>query len=102
MISLYSLFILGLPCLKLLTNYGTSEVRLLYLFYCRILYDKRFSAFHYPVSDEDAPNYRSIIQNPMDVATLLQRVDSGQYITCSAFQQDFDLIVTNAKVCLSI
>ncbi|XP_062107799.1 ATPase family AAA domain-containing protein At1g05910 isoform X2 [Humulus lupulus] len=64
----------------------------------RILYDKRFCAFHYPVSDEDAPNYRSIIQNPMDMATLLQRVDSGQYITCSAFLQDFDLIVFNAKV----
>ncbi|KAF9663237.1 hypothetical protein SADUNF_Sadunf17G0017500 [Salix dunnii] len=64
----------------------------------RILYDKRFSAFHYPVTDEDAPNYRSIIQNPMDMATMLQRVDSGQYITCSGFLQDIDLIVTNAKV----
>ncbi|EXB68718.1 ATPase family AAA domain-containing protein [Morus notabilis] len=51
----------------------------------RILYDKRFTVFHYPVSDEDAPNYRTIIQNPMDIATLLQRVDSGQYITSSAF-----------------
>lgn len=70
-----------------------------YSFMCRILYDKRFSAFHYPVSDEDAPNYRSIIQNPMDVATLLQRVDSGQYFTCSSFLQDVDLIVSNAKVC---
>ncbi|KAK3444067.1 hypothetical protein EUGRSUZ_A00274 [Eucalyptus grandis] len=68
----------------------------------RILYDKRFSVFHYPVTDEDAPNYRSIIQNPMDVSTLLQRVDSGQYITCLAFLQDMDLIVTNAKVCLLI
>lgn len=66
---------------------------------CRVLYDKRFSAFHYPVLDEDAPNYRSIIQNPMDVATLLQHVDSGLYITCSAFLQDVDLIVSNAKVC---
>ncbi|KAF3455401.1 hypothetical protein FNV43_RR00025 [Rhamnella rubrinervis] len=64
----------------------------------RILYDKRFSVFHYPVSDEDAPNYRSIIQNPMDMATLLHHVDSGQYITCSAFLQDVDLIVSNAKV----
>lgn len=63
----------------------------------RILYDKRFSAFHYPVTDEDAPNYRSIIQNPMDVATLLQRVDSGHYITCPAFLQDVDLILSNAK-----
>ncbi|XWS35245.1 hypothetical protein CRYUN_Cryun21dG0109400 [Craigia yunnanensis] len=63
----------------------------------RILYDKRFSAFHYPVTDEDAPNYRTIIQNPMDIATLLQRVDSGQYLTCSSFLQDVDLVVTNAK-----
>lgn len=65
---------------------------------CRILYDKRFSAFHFPVTDEDAPNYRSIIQNPMDTATLLQRVDAGQYLTCSPFLQDVDLIVRNAKV----
>lgn len=63
----------------------------------RILYDKRFSAFHYPVTDEDAPNYRNIIQYPMDVATLLQRVDSGQYITSSAFLQDVGLILSNAK-----
>ena len=42
---------------------------------------------------------RSIIQNPMDMATMLQRVDSGQYFTCSGFLQDIDLIVTNAKVC---
>ncbi|KAJ0244975.1 ATPase family AAA domain-containing protein [Hirschfeldia incana] len=63
----------------------------------RILYDKRFSAFHFPVTDEDAPNYRTIIQNPMDTATLLQRVDAGQYLTCSPFLQDVDLIVRNAK-----
>ncbi|XP_075484037.1 ATPase family AAA domain-containing protein At1g05910-like [Primulina tabacum] len=63
----------------------------------RILYDKRFSVFRYPVMDEDAPNYRAIIQNPMDMATLLQRVDSGKYITCKAFLEDFDLILTNAK-----
>ncbi|XP_068474069.1 ATPase family AAA domain-containing protein At1g05910 isoform X1 [Phaseolus vulgaris] len=63
----------------------------------RILYDKRFNAFHCPVSDEDAPNYRSIIQNPMDMATILQHVDNGQYITCAAFMQDINLIVSNAK-----
>ncbi|CAK8575827.1 unnamed protein product [Lathyrus sativus] len=63
----------------------------------RILYDKRFNAFHFPVSDEDAPNYRSIIQNPMDIATILQHVDNGNYITCAAFLQDIDLIVSNAK-----
>ncbi|KAL6970768.1 hypothetical protein U1Q18_030456 [Sarracenia purpurea var. burkii] len=64
----------------------------------RILYDKRFGAFHYPVLDEDAPNYRTIIQNPMDMATLLQRVDNGKYITCKAFLEDFDFILNNAKI----
>ncbi|KAI4370401.1 hypothetical protein MLD38_018756 [Melastoma candidum] len=62
----------------------------------RILYDKRFSAFHYPVKDEDAPNYRIIVNNPMDMATMLQRVDHGHYVTCSTFLQDIDLIVSNA------
>uniref|UniRef100_A0A804L5P2 Bromo domain-containing protein n=1 Tax=Musa acuminata subsp. malaccensis TaxID=214687 RepID=A0A804L5P2_MUSAM len=63
----------------------------------RILYDKRFSVFHYPVLDEDVPDYRSIVHNPMDMATLLQHVDCGQYLTCAAFLQDIDLIVANAK-----
>ncbi|XP_068647706.1 ATPase family AAA domain-containing protein At1g05910-like [Aristolochia californica] len=63
----------------------------------RILYDKRFTVFHYPVSDEDVPNYHSIVQNPMDMATVLQQVDSGHYLTISAFLQDIDLIVANAK-----
>lgn len=57
--------------------------------------------FHYPVLDEDAPDYRSIIHNPMDVATLLQHVDCGQYLTLAAFLRDIDLIVANAKVSTS-
>uniref|UniRef100_A0A1D1Z3E2 ATPase family AAA domain-containing protein At1g05910 n=1 Tax=Anthurium amnicola TaxID=1678845 RepID=A0A1D1Z3E2_9ARAE len=63
----------------------------------RILYDKRFSVFHYPVTDEDAPNYRSIIQTPMDIATILQRVDCGHYVTRASFLRDVDLIQANAK-----
>nr|ASZ84551.1 putative BRAT1 [Cupressus gigantea] len=63
----------------------------------RLLYEKRFSVFHYPVMDEDAPDYYSIVQNPMDITTLLQRVDNGRYLTCSAFLQDVELIPANAK-----
>uniref|UniRef100_A0ACD5XZU7 Uncharacterized protein n=1 Tax=Avena sativa TaxID=4498 RepID=A0ACD5XZU7_AVESA len=63
----------------------------------RILYNKRFSAFHFPVSEEEVPDYRAIIHNPMDMATVLQRVDSGQYFTRAAFMKDIDLIVSNAK-----
>ncbi|KAL6536914.1 hypothetical protein OROHE_012498 [Orobanche hederae] len=33
----------------------------------------------------------------MDIATLLQHVDSGKYITCKSFLEDFDLILTDAK-----
>ncbi|XP_071687101.1 ATPase family AAA domain-containing protein At1g05910-like [Rutidosis leptorrhynchoides] len=64
----------------------------------RVLYDKRFSAFHYPVLDEDAPNYHAVIQSPMDMSTLLQRVDSGKYITCKVYLEDFDLILANTKI----
>ncbi|CAM0952416.1 unnamed protein product [Alopecurus aequalis] len=63
----------------------------------RILYNKRFSAFHFPVSEEEVPDYRAIIQNPMDMAAVLQRVDSGHYFTQAAFIKDIDLIVSNAK-----
>lgn len=63
----------------------------------RILYNKRFNVFHFPVSEEEVPDYRSIIHKPMDMATVLQRVDSGQYLTRAAFMKDIDLIVSNAK-----
>ncbi|XP_042032090.1 ATPase family AAA domain-containing protein At1g05910-like [Salvia splendens] len=79
-------------------GHGLRRLRMCLRDVCnRVLYDKRFSAFHYPVTDEDAPNYHAIIQNPMDIATLLQRVDSGKYITCKSFVEDFDLILANAK-----
>ena len=54
--------------------------------------------FHFPVSEEEVPDYRSVIHKPMDMATVLQRVDSGQYLTRAAFMNDIDLIVSNAKV----
>ncbi|XP_062193339.1 ATPase family AAA domain-containing protein At1g05910-like isoform X1 [Phragmites australis] len=63
----------------------------------RILYNKRFNVFHFPVSEEEVPDYRSVVHNPMDMATVLQRVDSGQYLTRATFMKDVDLIVSNAK-----
>ncbi|KAJ4779666.1 ATPase family AAA domain-containing protein [Rhynchospora pubera] len=63
----------------------------------RILYDKKFSMFHYPVAEEEAPDYRLVIPNPMDMATVLQRVDSGHYLTRCSFMKDIELIASNAK-----
>lgn len=51
--------------------------------------------------DDEAPDYRNVVHNPMDVATLLQRVDSGQYLTKKAFLADVDLIPANAQVGVS-
>lgn len=48
--------------------------------------------------DDEAPDYRNVVHNPMDVATLLQRVDSGHYLTRSTFLKDVDLIPANAQV----
>ncbi|GLJ11477.1 hypothetical protein SUGI_0168470 [Cryptomeria japonica] len=48
--------------------------------------------------DEDAPDYYAIVQNPMDITTLLQRVDNRHYLTCSVFLQDVELIPANAKI----
>ena len=50
--------------------------------------------------DKDDDDEQLIIENPMDMATLLQRVDSKIYVTLDAFLKDFDLILSNAKVCL--
>lgn len=68
----------------------------------RLLREKSFNVFHYPVTEEEAPDYHTIIQTPMDVSTLLQRTDNGQYLTRSAFMQDLELIPFNAKVGLEI
>ena len=33
--------------------------------------------FKRPVTDKEAPDYKNIIKNPMDLSTLRKRVDSG-------------------------
>lgn len=65
----------------------------------RILDDKHFSAFHYSSLYEDDPDCRKLVHNPVDMATLLQCVDCGKYITCQSFLKDFDIILTNIKKC---
>ncbi|KAM7506397.1 hypothetical protein LguiA_016850 [Lonicera macranthoides] len=64
----------------------------------RILKRRCFSDFHFLVMDKDDDDERPTIENPMDMATLLQRVDNQIYITLDAFLKDFDLILSNAKV----
>ena len=62
-----------------------------------LLYKKQWSDFHAPVSEEEAPGYGKTVRDPMDLSTLLWRVDSGWYLTVDAFLRDTRLIVTAAK-----
>ena len=63
----------------------------------RLLYRDQWSEFHVPVAEEEAPGYAKAVKEPMDLSTLLWRVDSGWYLTVEAFLRDVRLIVAAAK-----
>ena len=51
--------------------------------------------FAEPVDEEYAPNYYRIIINPMDLQTMEERLDQGEYLTFHEFEEDFKLIIDN-------
>lgn len=52
--------------------------------------------FAWPVTDEIAPGYSSIISNPMDFFTIRQKVEENQYTSLQEFGDDFRLMCDNA------
>ncbi|KAK6989879.1 ATPase family AAA domain-containing protein 2B-like isoform X1 [Biomphalaria glabrata] len=58
--------------------------------------DKKFSIFAKPVNIENAPDYYDIIEHPMDLSTMMSRIDLHEYGTVRAFMDDIDLICSNA------
>lgn len=52
--------------------------------------------FAWPVTDDIAPGYSTIISNPMDFLTIRQKVDENQYNTLQEFASDFRLMCENA------
>uniref|UniRef100_A0A667YYY7 ATPase family AAA domain-containing protein 2 n=1 Tax=Myripristis murdjan TaxID=586833 RepID=A0A667YYY7_9TELE len=57
----------------------------------RLSQDKRFKAFTKPV-----PDYAEVIKQPMDLSTVLSRIDLHHYGTVKEFLHDVDLIWQNA------
>jgi hypothetical protein len=47
----------------------------------RLLYRKQWRDFSVPLTDDDVPGYAKKVSDPMDLSTLLWRVDSGWYLT---------------------
>lgn len=52
--------------------------------------------FAWPVTDEIAPGYSSIISDPMDFLSIRQKVDDNEYSTLQEFADDFRLMCDNA------
>lgn len=42
------------------------------------------------------PDYHEIIKNPMDLSTMMSKIDLHQYQCCKEFLDDIDLICSNA------
>ncbi|KAM9353797.1 ATPase family AAA domain-containing protein 2 [Symphorus nematophorus] len=62
----------------------------------RLSQDKRFKAFTKPVDLEEVPDYAEVIKKPMDLSTVLSKIDLHQYGTAKEFLEDVDLIWQNA------
>ena len=52
--------------------------------------------FKRPVTEKEAPDYKDIVPNPMDFATLKRRVETGAVADVGALVSDLNLIFDNA------
>lgn len=62
----------------------------------RLATDKRFNIFSKPVDIEEVSDYLEVIQQPMDLSTVMTKIDKHQYFTAKDFLTDIDLISSNA------
>ncbi|KAM4633283.1 ATPase family AAA domain-containing protein 2B [Polymixia lowei] len=62
----------------------------------RLATDKRFSIFSKPVDIEEVSDYLEVIRQPMDLSTVMTKIDTHQYLTAKDFLVDVDLICSNA------
>ncbi|CAG8491884.1 31579_t:CDS:2, partial [Racocetra persica] len=54
--------------------------------------------FHEPVNGDDVPDYYDIIKDPMDLSTVLKRMENNRYRSLLEFAIDMQKIWNNAKV----
>uniref|UniRef100_A0A4W3HVJ4 ATPase family AAA domain-containing protein 2 n=1 Tax=Callorhinchus milii TaxID=7868 RepID=A0A4W3HVJ4_CALMI len=62
----------------------------------RLATDKRFSIFSKPVDIEEVSDYLEVIKQPMDLSTIMTKIDNHQYETVQHFLTDISLICSNA------
>jgi hypothetical protein len=52
--------------------------------------------FSKPVDDSEVPDYRNIIKEPMDLETMMTKIDIHKYTCAQDFLNDIDLLCRNA------
>ncbi|XP_030627086.1 ATPase family AAA domain-containing protein 2B isoform X1 [Chanos chanos] len=62
----------------------------------RLATDKRFQIFSKPVDIEEVSDYLEVIRQPMDLSTIMTKIDTHKYTTAKDFLLDIDLICSNA------
>ncbi|XP_071999737.1 ATPase family AAA domain-containing protein 2B isoform X2 [Engystomops pustulosus] len=62
----------------------------------RLATDKRFNIFSKPVDIEEVSDYLEVIREPMDLSTIMTKIDKHHYMTVRDFLRDVDLICSNA------
>lgn len=62
----------------------------------KIARNKLFYMFTRPVDVEEVPDYLDIIQQPMDVETMMTKIDRYAYESAKDFLSDIELICSNA------
>ena len=62
----------------------------------------RYSVFADSVSEEEAPGYDEVVENPMDFGTMKQKINDGTYAgtpsPAAAFYEDFLLVFDNCNL----
>lgn len=66
------------------------------LLYNRLANHRFASIFAKPITEDQAPNYKIVILNPMDLLTLKRNIDSGQIRSTIEFQRYVMLMCYNA------
>ncbi|XP_060642939.2 ATPase family AAA domain-containing protein 2B isoform X1 [Anolis sagrei] len=62
----------------------------------RLATDKRFNIFSKPVDIDEVSDYLEVIREPMDLSTIISKIDKQNYLTTKDFLIDIDLICSNA------
>ncbi|XP_058524487.1 ATPase family AAA domain-containing protein 2 isoform X2 [Ochotona princeps] len=62
----------------------------------RLAIDKRFRIFTKPVDPDEVPDYVTVIKQPMDLSSVISKIDLHKYLTVKDYLRDIDLICSNA------